>query len=410
MPPEVTGNTPNVPPSTSASQALLDRPAGNESGSMDSTIRETLSKLRSSGTPEGEGANELAGGERPAGTGQPAPRTNSAGRVIGPDGKFVKAEGAEQPSATDPESGAEVTTEGEQPPAEEQAEGEQAGETTETPQATTKPHDVPPSTWKKEAAADWSKLPEPVRAEIHRREGDIMAGIRQYKSGYEFGGSIAHVLNPYAPTMRAAGLQPQEVVKRAVETWASIHTGTPDQKRATLLQVAKDYGINLAVAPGTETPQPQPGATQTPTQDDPRLAAALQRLDQLETTLTKAEQEKAEAEFAAEVENVRKFGADPKNKHFEAVREDMQRLIDTGVATSLQDAYDKAIWVNPTVRPLLLAEQEQERIRKEAAAAAAARKASGANVTRRGTPPVPPKPTTMEDTIRNKLHELTGGG
>jgi len=102
------------------------------------------------------------------------------------------------------------------------------------------------------------------------------------------------------------------------------------------------------------------------------------------------------------------FGKDPKHEHFEAVRQEMGRLIQAGSAQTLQDAYDKAFWSLPETRAQLLEKETQERSKRQAEEAAAARKAALANVTRRGTPPTVQKPGSMDDTIRSEYRRLSG--
>ena len=54
-----------------------------------------------------------------------------------------------------------------------------------------------PSSWKPAAKAAWNALPEPVRAEIYRREGDFHAGLKDIKENADFGQSIHKVMQPY---------------------------------------------------------------------------------------------------------------------------------------------------------------------------------------------------------------------
>jgi hypothetical protein len=348
--------------------------AGAEKVSMDDTIRNAY---RSQQTREPGVADDNV---------QP-----SQGRVRGPDGKFVRANGAAQPNSVNAEPNS----------ATEMPESDSA--VTPEPVAP-KPHDAAPNTWRKELATEFGKLPESVRQEIHRREADFHKGIGQYKQAATFAQSMARELLPYEQTMQQYNKQPNEVVKEATAAWNLLLTADKETKATFWLQVAKDYGIDISQL-GTAPQQAAAGQTQ----DDPRLATALQRLEKLESHLTTQERQRAEAEFSTHVESVKSFGSDPKHRHFEAVREDMAVLIESGRAKDLQDAYDKAVWINPDVRASLLADQEKERATKLAADAAKARQAAGANVTRRGTPPVPQKPGTMEDTIRSSYRRIQSG-
>jgi len=88
----------------------------------------------------------------------------------------------------------------------------------------------------------------------------------------------------------------------------------------------------------------------------------------------------------------------------------MAGLLQAGLATDLNDAYEKAIYANPTVRAKVLAQQQEqaEAQRKAIAAqkAQAAKQASSVNVTRKGTMAAAKPVGSMEDTIRETAREL----
>lgn len=266
-----------------------------------------------------------------------------------------------------------------------------------------KPHDAVPSTWKKEFAGEFGKLPEPIKQEIHRREQDMLKGIGQYKEAAGFGQQIAQELLPFQQQIQAAGIHPREVVKTLLPAWNTLANGSPQDKANLVLQLVRDYSIDFATL-GTDSEQ-----STAQRQEDPRLSAALQRLEKIEGNLTAQERQRAEADYAQNNDLVNRFMADPANEHANAVRGEMAALFYSGQAADLKEAYNKAIWINDDVRGSLLAKQEKERMDKAAKEAAAARKAAGANVTRRGQPPVKPTAGTMEDTIRSTYRGLNGG-
>jgi hypothetical protein len=370
---------------TTTEPAGADTSAGGATTSMEDTIRSAYraQSLKATQTEIGDAVNGQ-GKEKEAAAAEP--RTNSAGRLIDEQGRFLKADGTIV--ATEAEADLAVPE-----------------KAVEAPAAASKPHDTAPNTWKKDVAAKFGELPENIRQEIHRREQDFFKGIGQYKEAATFASQIAKELLPHEPVLRQLQLQPAEFVKQASAILNTLATGTADQKASVWLQIAKDYGIDPSSL-GSAPPQDAAQAIQV----DPAVAALKRELSEIKTHLTSQERQRAEAEFSQHTESVTAFGSDPKHEHFDSVREDMAALIETGRAKDLQDAYDKAIWAHPEVRTKLLAKQEQERTRKLADEAAAARKAAGANVTRRGTPPVPNKPGTMEDTIRSEFRRLNGGG
>ena len=62
------------------------------------------------------------------------------------------------------------------------------------------------------------------------------------------------------------------------------------------------------------------------------------------------------------------FRANPANTHFESVKDDMAALLSAGQATSLQDAYDKAVWMRPDIRQTLVHQQTANAQKQQAAA------------------------------------------
>lgn len=347
-------------------------PAAESKPSMDETIRSTW--------------RELTGGDGDD-TGEQPGQTEA--RARGPDGKFTK--GAEKASqegkpaaqqATDPAAAATADP-GHQP-------------------LQTAPHDAFPNTWRRELADTWKTLPPTVREEIHRREGDFHNGIRQYRDAATFGQGIAQEMIPYQQIMQQRGVQPRELVRDVFATLNTFATGTDEQKASALLKVAQDYGINLDAVTTLRQRAPDGVA--------PALAPVLQRIQQVESTLTAQAQEREQLQRAEDEATVQRFINDPKNEHAKTCAKEMAALLTSGQARDLQDAYEQALWLNPETRAALLAKQDKERHTREAAEAAAARKAAGVNVPRRGTPPVTPKPGTMEDTARAVYRDLVGSG
>ena len=239
---------------------------------------------------------------------------------------------------------------------------------------------------------EWKATPEKIRALIHKRENDFHNGIKSYKEAAGFGQQVAKVMLPYQNTMRQYGVHPVAVVGDIMKALNTMATGAPEAKLQTFLQLAKDYDIDI----GKLHSLPQQGHATVA----PEIAPVLQRVQQLESHIQTQEQEREQQELSAREAIVQKFLTDPKNEHAQAVLPEMVALFDSGRVTSLQEAYEKAIWMVPEVRAKLIAKQDEERRKREAEQAAAAKKAAAANVNRRGTPPASAKPGTMEDTAR----------
>lgn len=351
---------------------------------MDDTIRDTWRNLNS----KGEEKPAAAPSEK-----QQAPKPNEPGRERDEHGRFKPKAG--EPAAVPQEPGQE-----QQP----KPEGEQAeapdGEQQQTP-TEPKPHDKPPSSWKREATAEWEKLPETVRAEIHRREADFHRGVEQYKGAAQWANSIWNEMRPYEAMMRARNLEPVGVIKDLMATAYTLQTGSPQEKAALMLQVAEQYGVDWNVA--AEVAQKRHAGQPVV---DPAVQALQNELAELRQHIA-AQREQSTAATRAELQReADAFFADPKHEFANVVRNDMAALIETGRANGLNDAYEQAIWLNPETRAKLLARQREADRKSEAERAASARQASAANVQTQGSLPAKTPVGTMEDTIRQTLRRL----
>lgn len=348
--------------------------------SMEDTIRNAFREQQAKGALD-EGAETGEGAETETQTQEP--RTNKAGRLIDAQGRFIKKDGTV------------VATEAEA----DTAESAQASE-----QTATSKYGEPPKSWRKEAKTDWDKVPEGLREEIYRREEDMHRGLAQYKQFADVGTTLHKVIEPYAQMIVGAGMNAPALIGDLLNMQKVMTTGKPEERVAMALQILDNTGLSLEQL--TQAAQSRPAQTQV----DPSVAELRQELAQIKGRFTSMDQEREQAVQAETNAEIEKFRGDPAHEHFDAVALDMSALLANGRAQTLQEAYDKAIWAVPEIRAKLQQKHEQDIAKKQAEQASAARKASGANVIRRGTPPAPVKPGTMEDTIRQELRRLNGGG
>lgn len=257
-------------------------------------------------------------------------------------------------------------------PAETPAPSEPAEEETPPPP---EPQLAPPKTWRPEAAAKWQTLPPEVQREVLKREDDIFRGIESYKADAEVGKSVQRILSPYMPMLQAAGLSPLDQVDGLMKAHHLLATGTPEQKSLLFQRLAQDYGVSLENLSGE------------PSFVDPQVAALQSQLAGLQSRLMEREAREANAARQALQEELNTFASDPAHQYFDEVAGDIAALLRAGAASSLADAYEKAVWTNPATRA-----KEQARLTAESEASKAAeakrkieeaRKTSSVNVTTR---------------------------
>lgn len=238
-------------------------------------------------------------------------------------------------------------------------------------QQTEQPAKRAPSSWKKEAAAEFDKLPPHVQDEVLRRETDFHKGIEGFKSHADLGRSIEKTLQPYMPTIQQLGVTPDVAISSLLKADAGLRYGTPEQKAQHLANLAQTYGIDMGVV------------AQVP-QKDHYTFQLEQRLSQLQQQQEQFQQSQQEQQREALNSELQAFAATA--EHFEAVKEDMAALLQAGRATDLKDAYDKAVYANPQTRQALLEQQRQEAL-KQAQTHALNARAKAASVSVRGSSP-----------------------
>lgn len=245
-----------------------------------------------------------------------------------------------------------------------------------TPPASAAPDlNVAPKTWRPEAAAEWAALPEKARAEIVKREEDMYRGLEAYREDAGFGKTVKQVLNPYLPTMKQYGVDPMQQVDAMMRAHHTLAFGTTEQKQGLLRQIIADYRLDATALANEAADAPY---------IDPAVRGLQSELQSVKSKIEQSERQAFEVKRTETVREIERFYADPKNPYAAEVSDEMASLIQSGKYSSLADAYQAAIWLNPGVRAKELARLDTERqsaARKTAEEEAArAKKALEANV------------------------------
>lgn len=253
-----------------------------------------------------------------------------------------------------------------------------------------------PNTWKKEAAALWDKTDPVVRAEIQRREADFHKGIEQYRQSATFAHAVDTAITPYKQTLQQLGITPEVAIRELMGADHKLRYGSDNEKHEYFMQLAHTYGINLnTVANAQQNIDPEVYKVYL---DNQRLQA---QIDNHQFQVQQQANQSLNSEIA-------RFEADPKHIHYASVRGHMAALLQAGQATTLDDAYEQAIYANPVTRQAVLQQQAQVAREESARKANAARTASSVNVRTRPALVAEEKIGTMDDTLWSTLSRLKG--
>lgn len=250
----------------------------------------------------------------------------------------------------------------------------------------------PPKSWSADVKAEWSKLPPAVQQAVLKRETEINEGGRRWseeKRQYD------EVLSPVRGLAQQHGVDERETINRLL----SANEWLERDPKGALAAFAKAYGVDLNAPTNSNAPQRQA---------DPRIAQLHQEVSGLKTTL----QQREIAEASSAIES---FASSPGHEHFETVKARMGQLMEAGQATSLNDAYEQAIWLEPTIRPQLIAAQTASDLAaRRASEKATADKARAGALSLNGSPvggPAPqaqPEYETVRDAVKAAWRQHAG--
>jgi hypothetical protein len=241
--------------------------------------------------------------------------------------------------------------------------------------------DIPvPASWAPELQAEWGKLAAPVKQYMVKRESELQNGFQTIHQRVEVSKAILSEFVPYAETLEKEGATPVTAIRTLLQTAHALRSGGAEFKKAILLSLAQQYGVDIGQPLNVELAQAQAQAGNL----------QIDRMYQMSGQVTQQQADAARALNA--------FASDPANKHFQSVRQIMGQIISMNPNTGLKEAYDTAIWAHPEVRKSLLAEQQAQYAEEQ-------RRKSAANLSVTGAPGgptmVPSKPghTGLRDTI-----------
>lgn len=263
-----------------------------------------------------------------------------------------------------------------------------AAPVTDQQQAAAPTIDIPaPHSWTNEAKAKWNEVPTEVRKYIADREDQMHRAIARNDQDRDLGRVMSQTLQPHMETMRSIGVAPEQAVAGLLNVDAVLRKGTPEQKLEMVHEIMRSYQI-----PVEQVMQHQP------LPQDPRLQALQHQVQATQQQFQRWQQQQEE-QLAARATQAEIEAFKANAPHLEAVRGHMAQLLTNGLASGLQDAYDQAVWANPTTRQALLAQQT-------AAASKANRVASarnaGASIS--GAPGgVVPNPPNQKRSLRDEL-------
>ena len=241
----------------------------------------------------------------------------------------------------------------------------------------------PPASWKKDYHDAWQTADDRLKEYAWQREEQMKAGVQPLMEKARLADQFQEVLNPYMDTIRGLNIEPTQAVKALMEADHALRFSDPQQKQQLFMRLAQQYGVTL----GGELQQ-QPF--------DPNISALQQELNRVRGEVMSWKEQQEQVQNQSLLGEINSFAM--KAEHFEEARPTMISLLQSGVAATLEEAYEKAIRLDDNLyQQVQQGRQSQVETQQKVAANNAAKKARAAAVSVRSAAPGATTATKAQD-------------
>ena len=243
----------------------------------------------------------------------------------------------------------------------------------------------PPASWKKDYHDAWQSADDRLKEYAWQREEQMKAGVQPLMEKARIADQFNEVLNPYMETIRGLGMDAPKAVKALMEADHALRYSDAQQKQQLFMRLAQQYGVNL----GDMSQLPQQMV-------DPNISALQQELNRVRGEVMSWKEEQEQVQNQSLLGEINNFAL--RAEYFEEARPTMISLLQSGVATTLDEAYEKAIRLDDNLyQQVQQGRQAQVETQQKVAANNAAKKARAAAVSVRSAAPGATTATKAQD-------------
>lgn len=275
---------------------------------------------------------------------------------------------------------------------------QEAPEITETP-AEPPVWERPPASWKKDYHEVWQTADPKLKEYAWQREEEMKRGVEPLLTKAQFADQIQQAIEPYQNNLKSLGLEPPQAIKALMDADNVLRHGTPQQKAQMFATLSQQYGVNLGEV---STLQQQPV--------DPTVSMLQNELYSFKNEVMTLKQQQEAAQNQALLSEINNFSQ--KAEFFEDARQTMIQLLNSGMASNLEDAYQKALRLDESLfNKVQQSQQAQAEAAKREAANKAAKAAKAAAVSVRSSTPGVNTATKAQDRrslLAEQIESLNG--
>lgn len=222
----------------------------------------------------------------------------------------------------------------------------------------------PPVSWKPAVREQWAKLPAEVRAEISRRETEMQRFVSQNDFHRKFSETFSKVVQPFDHLIKSQNSTPLQAVRNLMTTAAGLMTGSQQQKAEIVRDIINNYSIDIRTLDSVLSGSVIGAPAQQP-QQNPAFYDALKPVYGFMSEIQQARQAHEQRRQQEAVNQVEQFADKP---YFDDLRDEMADLMEVaanrGIEMTIEQAYQKAVALNPEVSDLITRQKQAEEARR----------------------------------------------
>jgi len=197
-----------------------------------------------------------------------------------------------------------------------------------------------PTTWKKESAELLREVTQwmpPKKAKqlvdyLNQRESEFTTGVSTYRAEAMQAKELTEAIAPFVAEIERNGAKPAQWLANIGNTHYALVNGNPKQKLEAFAKLAQDYGVPLHGVAQAEQGQ-----------YDPILMQQMQQNALIENRITSMQKWQEQQDARDVQQKINNYRTSPDYPHFDAVSQEMAKMIETGFVSSIEEAYPLAV-------------------------------------------------------------------
>jgi hypothetical protein len=234
------------------------------------------------------------------------------------------------------------------------------------PEPVKEPRFKQPESWKPAAREHWGKLPPEVQEDVHRRETEISQALQNTVGARRFTEAFSQMIRPYEQMLRVENTNPIQAADELFRTSAVLRMGTAEQKATLVANIVKRFGIDIE-----DLDRALVGET-IPDQNGKLQQLIQQQLAPVNQFMSQIEQMRQQRAMNSTQEVDKEIAAFSSKEFYGDLRETMADLMDVAARQNkeltLQQAYDRALALNPEIQEIIAKRKQADMASKKRAA------------------------------------------